>query len=74
MLDNFIIILYNKHMRLCCYPIKGLQTVQGNLLFRREEGSLLYHNFTFRKLGKIIIFPLNYVIHCIFWKMYLFYA
>ncbi len=44
-------------MRLCYYPIKGLQMVQGYLLLRHEEGNLLYHNFTLRKYG---------------WKMYLF--
>ncbi len=61
-------------MRLLYNPIKVLQIVQGFFLFRREEGKLLYHNFTFGKLGKIIIFPFNNVIYCTCWKMYFFYV
>ncbi len=59
-------------MRLFYYPIKVLQIEKGNALFRREGGHFLYHNFTFRKLGKIIIFPLNYVIHCTCLKLHFF--
>ncbi len=46
-------------MRLFHYPIKGLQIVHGNVLFRREEGHLLYHKFTFGKHGKIYFSPLT---------------
>ncbi len=42
-------------MRLCYYPIKGLQMVQGNLLFRREEGNLLYHNFTLETVFRLCL-------------------